>query len=162
MQNRVKWMGALCLALALAGCSLGKMEPAPVLYDLGIEEGPAPAGVGKRNLTRSGGAGAPLGGNRSPRQELADDVSLVRLLRKRGPDAVRRRERSAGRRAFRIATEGRGPHRPTGGSPAARGAFSRRLRASRRSAPLAFAGRSAMRMARTRAKRAAGTRAVAG
>lgn len=46
MQSRVKWMGALCLALALAGCSLGKMEPAPVLYDLGIDEGSAPAGVG--------------------------------------------------------------------------------------------------------------------
>jgi ABC-type uncharacterized transport system auxiliary subunit len=46
MENRVKWMAVLCLALALAGCSLGKMEPAPVLYDLGIEEGPAPVGAG--------------------------------------------------------------------------------------------------------------------
>jgi cholesterol transport system auxiliary component len=46
MRSRVKWMGVLCLALALAGCSLGKMEPAPVLYDLGIEEGPAPVGAG--------------------------------------------------------------------------------------------------------------------
>jgi ABC-type uncharacterized transport system auxiliary subunit len=46
MENHVKWMTALCLALALTGCSLGKMEPAPVLYDLGTEEGPAPVGVG--------------------------------------------------------------------------------------------------------------------
>lgn len=45
MTSRVKWMGALFLALALAGCSLGKMEPAPVLYDLGIDEGSAPAGT---------------------------------------------------------------------------------------------------------------------
>lgn len=46
MQNPMKWMAALCLALTLAGCSLGKMEPAPVLYDLGTEEGPALAGAG--------------------------------------------------------------------------------------------------------------------
>ncbi|MGN6580414.1 MAG: ABC-type transport auxiliary lipoprotein family protein [Bordetella sp.] len=46
IQNRMTWMVALCLALALAGCSLGKMEPAPALYDLGIDEGSAPAGAG--------------------------------------------------------------------------------------------------------------------
>jgi len=46
MENGVKWLGAWCLALALAGCSLGRMEPAPVLYDLGIDDTPAPAGVG--------------------------------------------------------------------------------------------------------------------
>ncbi len=45
MQSRVKWMGVLCLALALAGCSLGRVGPAPVLYDLGAGEGPAPAGA---------------------------------------------------------------------------------------------------------------------
>ena len=43
MKSRVKWMGVLCLALTLAGCSLGKMEPAPVLYDLGVGEDSAPA-----------------------------------------------------------------------------------------------------------------------
>jgi ABC-type uncharacterized transport system auxiliary subunit len=43
MERRVKWMGALCLALTLAGCSLGRMAPAPVLYDLGAEDGAAPA-----------------------------------------------------------------------------------------------------------------------
>ena len=32
----------------------------------------APAGRGKRTLRRSGGAGAPLAGNRTRRQELAD------------------------------------------------------------------------------------------
>jgi len=50
-------------------------------------EDAAPAGVGITHLTRSGGAGAPLAGNRTRRQELADDAEPKRLLRKRGPDA---------------------------------------------------------------------------
>lgn len=43
MENCVKWMGVLCLALALAGCSLARMEPPPELYDLGSGEGAVPA-----------------------------------------------------------------------------------------------------------------------
>ena len=45
MENRMKLMGALCLALALAGCGVGKVGPAPALYDLGADEGAAPAGA---------------------------------------------------------------------------------------------------------------------
>ena len=37
----------------------------------------APAGVRQTHLTRPGGAGAPPGGNRTPRQELADDASRM-------------------------------------------------------------------------------------
>lgn len=45
MQHRMKGWAVLLVALALSGCSLGSVAPAPVLYDLGTGDGQAPAGT---------------------------------------------------------------------------------------------------------------------
>ncbi len=58
-----------------------------------------PADEGKNASLVPGRRGAPPGGTMTPRQELADGVSLLRPCRKRGPcrqdTAMERREASA-------------------------------------------------------------------
>ncbi len=64
-----------------------------------------PAGRGKNASLAPGRRGAPPGGTRTPRQELADGSEFSRLCRKRGP---RRKdtamERRGARRAHRLST----------------------------------------------------------
>jgi ABC-type uncharacterized transport system auxiliary subunit len=95
MKSRAKWMGAFCLALALAGCSLGRMEPAPVLYDLGIEDGAAPAGVGMHQPVALAFNAAPALADTGMIWRVADGDSPKIYARSRWsvppPDLVRQR-----------------------------------------------------------------------
>ncbi|HEY0294131.1 MAG TPA: ABC-type transport auxiliary lipoprotein family protein [Bordetella sp.] len=94
-ERRMKGIGALCLALALAGCSVGKVGPAPVLYDLGADDGAAVSGGAARKPIALAFDAAPalgdtgmiwrVGGSASPKAYARAkwSVSPAELVRQR-------------------------------------------------------------------------------